>query len=119
MSSIFKTTKLTNSKAPFILPQNLQSIDSLEFDGLDGKKTLRQELDSSFTDAFIVLKNGEIIFEEYQNNFHDLHARSIFIETKSRCILTVDVNGTVTCEEAQMLNNDGSIKSSSVSSKSV
>ena len=68
MSSIFKTTKLTKSNSPFILPQNLQPIDSLEFDGLDGKKTLRQELDSSFTDAFIVLKNGEIIFEEYQND---------------------------------------------------
>ena len=68
MSSIFKTTKLTKSNSPFILPQNLQPIDSFEFDGLDGKKTLRQELDSSFTDAFIVLKNGEIIFEEYQND---------------------------------------------------
>ena len=68
MSSIFKTTQLTKSNSPFILPQNLQPIDSLEFDGLDGKKTLRQELDSSFTDAFIVLKNGEIIFEEYQND---------------------------------------------------
>jgi CubicO group peptidase (beta-lactamase class C family) len=68
MSSIFKTTKLTKSNSPFILPQNLQPIDFLEFDGLDGKKTLRQELDSSFTDAFIVLKNGEIIFEEYQND---------------------------------------------------
>ena len=68
MSSIFKTTQLTKSNSPFILPQNLQPIDSLEFDGLDGKKTLRQELDSSYTDAFIVLKNGEIIFEEYQND---------------------------------------------------
>eukprot|EP00942_MAST-04A_sp_MAST-4A-sp1_P007040 g7040.t1 len=90
---------------------------------MNANKTLRS---SKIENKFIIFEpTGTLTFqrvsvpesfEEYQNNFHDLHARSIFIETKSRCILTVDVNGTVTCEEAQMLDNDGSIKSSSVSS---
>lgn len=51
-----------------VLRKNLQPIKTIEFDDLDGKKTIEEMLNTTFTDAFIVLKNDEIIFEEYLNN---------------------------------------------------
>ena len=60
MSSIFDTTKLMKSSSPFLLSHKPESIEAFEFEGLNGKITIRQMLDESFTDAFIVLKNSEI-----------------------------------------------------------
>ena len=71
MSSIFKTVKLSKSDKPFIIPKNLTDLNSFEFDGLEGKTNLREMLDSSYTDAFIILKDNNIIFEEYQNGMSD------------------------------------------------
>ena len=68
MSSIFDTTKLEKSPSPFVLSHKPESIEAFEFEGLNGKITIRQMLNESFTDAFLVLKNSEIVFEEYQNN---------------------------------------------------
>ena len=68
MSFLFKTTKLQKSISPVFLSRNLKSIESFKFEGLEGKKTIRQMLDESFTDAFVIIKDSKIIFEEYQNN---------------------------------------------------
>ena len=68
MSFLFKTIKLRKSISPVALSKNLKSIEYFEFEGLEGKKTIRQMLDESFTDAFLVIKDSKIIFEEYQNN---------------------------------------------------
>ena len=75
MSSIFETVKLSKSDDPFIIPKNILNLDSFEFDGLEGKTNLREMLDSSYTDAFVILKDSNIIFEEYQNEMkdNDLH----------------------------------------------
>ena len=75
MSSIFETIKLSKSDDPFIIPKNILYLDSFEFDGLEGKTNLREMLDSSYTDAFVILKDSKIIFEEYQNEMkdNDLH----------------------------------------------
>ena len=67
MSSVFDTVKLSKSDTPFTIPKNLTDLDSFEFDGLEGKTNLREMLDSSYTDAFVILKDSKIIFEEYQN----------------------------------------------------
>ena len=60
---------------PLYYPKNLTDLDSFEFDGLEGKTNLREMLDSSYTDAFVILKDSKIIFEEYQNEMkdNDLH----------------------------------------------
>ena len=71
MSSVFDTVKLSKSDTPFTIPKNLNDLDSFEFDGLEGKTNLREMLDSSYTDAFIILKDSKIIFEEYQNEMKD------------------------------------------------
>ena len=71
MSSIFETVKLSKSDKPFIIPKNIINLDSFEFDSLEGKTNLREMLDSSYTDAFIILKDNNIIFEEYQNEMKD------------------------------------------------
>ena len=60
MSSLFRTVKLSKSDNPFIIPKNLTDLNSFEFDGLEGKTNLREMLDSSYTDAFIILKNKTI-----------------------------------------------------------
>ena len=75
MSSVFDTVKLSKSDTPFTIPKNLTDLDSFEFDGLEGKTNLREMLDSSYTDAFVILKDSKIIFEEYQNEMkdNDLH----------------------------------------------
>ena len=72
MSSIFETVKLSKSDDPFIIPKNILNLDSFEFDGLEGKTNLREMLDSSYTDAFVILKDNNIIFEEYQNEMKEL-----------------------------------------------
>lgn len=49
------------------LPQRLSDIDGIEFEANGRRFTIRQFLDSSFTDGFLVLYRGEIVAETYMN----------------------------------------------------
>ncbi len=71
VQSLFPTARIKRgSKAPSNLPVDLQSIGSIQIDDIEGnKKSLNEMLTSTQTDAFLVLKDGEILFEEY---FHGM-----------------------------------------------
>ncbi|WP_085032912.1 serine hydrolase domain-containing protein [Ensifer aridi] len=49
------------------LPRRLMDIDGIEFEANGRRYTIREFLDNSFTDGFLVLHRGEIVAEEYMN----------------------------------------------------
>ena len=69
VESLFGSVRIErNSQEPSRLPQNLKSLDSIQIQDIEGRNQMFQEmLISTHTDAFLVLKDGEIIFEEYFN----------------------------------------------------
>jgi|TARA_B100001094_G_scaffold311019_1_gene346245 CubicO group peptidase (beta-lactamase class C family) len=74
--SIFPVISLKKGNdKPSKIIKNLRPIKSIEFEDLDGKKSISDMLKSTYTDAFLVLKGDELIFEEYFNemNSSSLH----------------------------------------------
>ncbi|RWC38246.1 MAG: class C beta-lactamase-related serine hydrolase [Mesorhizobium sp.] len=62
------TASIWGGRGPVLpLPQRLSDIDGIEFEANGRRSTIRQFLDSSFTDGFLVLSRGEIISETYMN----------------------------------------------------
>ena len=78
IESLFDTIRLKRSSdAPSEIPLNLQSLDSIEMQNIEGQtQSFREMMDSTHTDSFLVLKNGEIIFEEY---FNDMSSDSLHL----------------------------------------
>ena len=78
IESLFDTIRLKRSSdAPSEIPLNLQSLDSIEMQNIEGEtQSFREMMDSTHTDSFLVLKNGEIIFEEY---FNDMSSDSLHL----------------------------------------
>ena len=72
VESLFDTVRIKkNPEYPSELPQNLQSIDSIEMQNIEGQTQSFQEMvKSTHTDSFLVLKDGEIIYEEYFNEMN-------------------------------------------------
>ena len=66
VESLFESVRIRrNSQEPSKLSQNLKSLDSIQIQDMEGKnQTFQEMLISTHTDAFIVLKDGEILFEE-------------------------------------------------------
>ena len=69
VESLFETIRLKKSlEGPSLLTLNLKSIDSIQLQDIEGNsRTFEEMLLSTHTDAFLVLKGGEILFEEYFN----------------------------------------------------
>ncbi len=69
VESLFETIRLKrNPEEPSELPLKLSAIDSIKIQDIEGRsQSLDEMLLSTHTDAFLVLKGGEIIFEEYFN----------------------------------------------------
>lgn len=69
VQQLFPTVRLARGNAPpATLNADLQAITELEYPGLDGGScTVAQMLDDTWTDAFLVTKNGVIVFEDYRN----------------------------------------------------
>ena len=69
VESLFDTIRLKkSSEDPSEIPLNLQSLDSILIQNIEGEtQSFKEMMDSTHTDSFLVLKNGEIIFEEYFN----------------------------------------------------
>ena len=77
VEALFDTVRIKRgSEEPSILPRKLQSLDSIQIQDIEGQnQTFQEMLSSTHTDAFLVLKDGKIIFEEYfnemkQDSFH-------------------------------------------------
>ena len=69
VESLFESVRIKrSSQEPSRLSQNLNSLDSIQIQDIEGQnQTFREMLTSTHTDAFLVLKDGEILFEEYFN----------------------------------------------------
>jgi CubicO group peptidase (beta-lactamase class C family) len=87
------------------LPRRPFRLDDVRFQAARGELTIRQFLDDNFTDGFIVLKDGAIVFERYMNGMTERSAHLSQSVAKSLTgaligILshrgTLDANGLVT-----------------------
>ena len=70
---LFPTHRLKRGLGPVSdLPSETYPIEDLEFVDVEGKnRNIRAMLDETYTDAFLVLKDGKLIHEEYMNNMSD------------------------------------------------
>jgi hypothetical protein len=73
MQALFPTNRLVRSSGiqPFIFPTDEQNIEDIPFELSNGEKsTVRQMLEHSYTDSFLVAKSGVIVLERYFNNMN-------------------------------------------------
>ena len=72
VESLFDTVRIKrSSEVPSEIPLNLRSLDSIEIQNIEGQtQSFKDMIASTHTDSFLVLKNGEIIFEEYFNEMN-------------------------------------------------
>lgn len=70
---ILPTSEVWRGNGPqWTLPRALQSLDQLSFaDHRSSTISIKEWLDSSYTDGFIVLHHGTIVFERYMNAMHE------------------------------------------------
>ena len=69
LQALFPTSRMKRGTAPpSTFPSNPQSIDHISFRGVDRDTyTLSEFLQASYTDALLILQNGELIYEHYEN----------------------------------------------------
>ena len=101
ISEIVPTANISRGPvAPTALPRALRDINGLAFENHDGKKmTVEEMLASTYTDGFIVLKDGKVVFEEYYNGM-----------TPDTRHLLMSVSKSVTGTLAGILVMDGRLK---------
>lgn len=76
MREILPTVEVRSGSGPaWSLPSDRRDLDGVGFESLDGPTTVGRWLDTSYTDGFIVLHRGRIVFERYMNGMteHTLH----------------------------------------------
>ncbi|MFQ6163466.1 serine hydrolase domain-containing protein [Sinorhizobium meliloti] len=65
------------------MPQSLQPLGDLIVKFHDGNRSVDEFLERSFTDGFLVLHRGQIVFERYMNNFAPQKQHLLMSATKS------------------------------------
>lgn len=85
MSHLYPTATLDKGTGVvFPLPESLKNLDNLPVKVSDGKTLpLAEVLAKSFTDAFIVVKNGNVIYEKYFNGQNARTRHQMMSVTKS------------------------------------
>ncbi|MGB5707630.1 MAG: serine hydrolase, partial [Arenicellales bacterium] len=79
------------NKSAWKLPKRQVDISQIEFFDTDASKTTVAEwLDTSYTDGFIVIHGGEIIYQRYMNNMHE---RSLHLSQSMSKSITAAVAG--------------------------
>lgn len=78
VSEILPTTEVWRGAGPVrLLPRHERELGGLEVAGLDGKATtLSALLDATYTDGFLILKDGAIAYERYCNG---MEARTLHL----------------------------------------
>lgn len=73
VSELVESVTIANEPSnPWVIPLQYQSIDNILVEGNEGSDiTFEQFLEQSYTDGFIVLKNGQIIYERYLNGMKE------------------------------------------------
>ncbi|TJX60840.1 MAG: hypothetical protein E5W21_12945 [Mesorhizobium sp.] len=69
VSEYTRTARVWRGPGPvLLLPQRLRDIGDIEIASRDGRRaTIREYLERDYTDGFLVLHRGEIVFETYMN----------------------------------------------------
>jgi hypothetical protein len=69
VQSLFPTTRIRKGEASISdLPARHRDLGDISYDGLDGApRTIARMLDDTYTDAFLVMKDGVVITEHYAN----------------------------------------------------
>lgn len=57
--------------APSVFSRSMQDLDRVSYKGESGERNIGQFLDQTFTDGFIVIHRGRIVFERYMNGMHE------------------------------------------------
>ncbi|NGN45204.1 serine hydrolase [Mesorhizobium sp. CGMCC 1.15528] len=70
------------------LPTQLQDIDGIEFEAGGRRRTVRDFLDESFTDGFLVLSCGKVIAERYMNGMKP-HGQHLAMSVTKSIVATV------------------------------
>ena len=98
ISEIIPTATISRgSGAPTELPRSPLDLSGISFKTKDGKSmTVKEMLEVTYTDGFIVLKDGAIVFEKYYNGM-----------TPDTRHLLMSVSKSVTGAMAGILVNDG------------
>jgi len=67
VQSLFPTVRIRRGEGETsYLARDARPVDSLLYQGVDGEqRSVRQMLDATYTDSFLVAKGGAILFEEY------------------------------------------------------
>ncbi|WP_245266218.1 serine hydrolase [Mesorhizobium sp. L103C119B0] len=64
------TAQIWRGQGPALpLPRHITDIDGIEFEVAGRRSIIREFLDSSFTDGFLVLSRGQVAIERYMNGF--------------------------------------------------
>ena len=93
----------TGSVLPLI--PALEDLSTIPLDGVDCGSTVEMFLQETFTDGFLVLKNGRILYEQYFNDMQPTSRHLLHSVSKSLCGVlagglvesgTVDLGATVT-----------------------
>lgn len=98
ISEIIPTANISRGSGPVTeIPRSPKDISGIRFKPKGGKRmTVKEMLDSTYTDGFIVLQNGAIVFEKYYNGM-----------TPATRHLLMSVSKSVTGAIAGILVNDG------------
>lgn len=86
---VLPTTEVWRGNGPiWQLNHNFVDLSLLPFTNDDGLATIQDWLDNSFTDGFVVLHQGEIVYEQYQNNMTDrtLHLSQSMSKSVVGCV---------------------------------
>ena len=70
------------------LPTRSVEIDHIEFEAAGRRRTIRDFLDNSFTDGFLVLSRGEIVAERYMNGMKP-HGHHLAMSVTKSIVATV------------------------------
>ena len=86
---ILPTTEVWRGKGPvWHLDAKATDLGSLSFSDDEGERTIQQWLDASFTDGLVVLHQGKIVFEQYQNGMTErtLHLSQSMAKSVVGCV---------------------------------
>jgi len=69
VDQVVPTARISRGTGPVsALARSDQDLSGVAFDGPDGRVTVAEMLESTYTDGFIVLKDGAIVMEQYFND---------------------------------------------------
>ncbi|TIR16152.1 MAG: serine hydrolase [Mesorhizobium sp.] len=84
VSEMTATAPIWRGPGPVLpLPERITEIDGIEYEMAGRRSTIREFLDSSFTDGFLVLSRGEVIAERYMNGLKPHRQHLAMSMTKS------------------------------------